>query len=213
MTDGPVYSGEDVLIFDTQGISLAPIAIDGLYKLTGVEDIVPGMTDLSVRFDPAVIEANALIEHVRALAEGSHPPEADASAREATVLTLLPPAGYADDRAMLANALAISHKRLHDWLTGQVFRVSMMGFQPGFAYLDCLAPDVPAIPRLAEPRPKVPAGSIGFLGTKACIYSLDGPGGWPIIARVAERMFAPEKPAQPFRLGLNEHIRFQIKPE
>ena len=85
----------------------------------------------------------------------------------------------------------------------------MMGFQPGFAYLeDVDGADLPVISRLDTPRQSVPAGSIGFLGKRACIYALDGPGGWPIIGRVHEPLFRRDN-SSPFLLSPGQALRFQ----
>ena len=84
----------------------------------------------------------------------------------------------------------------------------MMGFQPGFAYLeDVDGADLPILPRLDSPRQSVPAGSIGFLGQRACIYALDGPGGWPIVGRVQEPLFRRDA-VNPFQLSPGESLRF-----
>ena len=70
-------------------------------------------------------------------------------------------------------------------LTGTEFRVAFCGFAPGFAYLTGL-PDELALPRLATPRPRVPAGSVALAGPYAGIYP----------TRVARRLAAgrPHRP-------------------
>jgi len=72
----------------------------------------------------------------------------------------------------------------------------MLGFMPGFAYLIC-ENYVPDIGRLAQPRQKVPAGSVGVIGNQTCLYSFDSPGGWPIIGRIPIKLFDPasDRPA------------------
>ncbi len=52
------------------------------------------------------------------------------------------------------------------------------GFAPGFAYLSGLEVEVP---RLATPRTRVPAGSVGLAGRWCGVYPTDSPGGWRII--------------------------------
>jgi KipI family sensor histidine kinase inhibitor len=68
------------------------------------------------------------------------------------------------------------------------FRVAFCGFAPGFAYLSGL-PDELAVARLDDPRPKVPAGSIGLAGPYAGIYPTASPGGWLLIGRTGARLF------------------------
>lgn len=62
------------------------------------------------------------------------------------------------------------------------------GFAPGFAYLAGL-PDDLAVPRLASPRPRVPAGSVGLAGSWCGIYPTASPGGWRLLGRTDARLW------------------------
>lgn len=75
--------------------------------------------------------------------------------------------------------------------------VAMLGFAPGFPYLLGLDPAL-ALPRLATPRTRVPAGSVGIGGAQTGIYPRESPGGWRLIGRTPMRLFDPsrEPPAQ-----------------
>jgi KipI family sensor histidine kinase inhibitor len=68
------------------------------------------------------------------------------------------------------------------------FVVAFCGFAPGFAYLSGL-PKKLQVPRLEEPRSKVPAGSVGLAGTFTGVYPRSSPGGWQLIARTHERLW------------------------
>jgi KipI family sensor histidine kinase inhibitor len=56
------------------------------------------------------------------------------------------------------------------------------GFAPGFAYLSG-APEEWAVPRLASPRPRVPAGSVALADTWSAVYPTASPGGWRLLGR------------------------------
>jgi KipI family sensor histidine kinase inhibitor len=73
-------------------------------------------------------------------------------------------------------------------LTETEFTVAFCGFAPGFAYLSGLA-DEWTIPRLAAPRPKVPAGAVAVAGTYAGIYPTASPGGWRLVGRTEQDLF------------------------
>lgn len=73
-------------------------------------------------------------------------------------------------------------------LSATEFRVAFCGFVPGFAYLTGLPPEL-ALPRLATPRPRVPAGSLGLAASYAAIYPTDSPGGWLLVGRTDVRLF------------------------
>src|SRR5207249_5990807 len=66
--------------------------------------------------------------------------------------------------------------------------VYFLGFVPGFAYLGELPKEL-ATPRLAAPRKRVPAGSVGIVGNQTGVYPLATPGGWRLIGRTALKMF------------------------
>ena len=70
----------------------------------------------------------------------------------------------------------------------------MLGFTPGFAYLGGMD-EALATPRLASPRTKIPAGSVGIAGAQTGIYPIDSPGGWQLIGRTPLKLFDPD--AQP----------------
>ncbi len=68
------------------------------------------------------------------------------------------------------------------------FVVAFCGFAPGFAYLSGL-PEELHVPRLDEPRSKVPTGSVGLAGAFTGVYPRSSPGGWQLIARTEERLW------------------------
>jgi KipI family sensor histidine kinase inhibitor len=71
-------------------------------------------------------------------------------------------------------------------------RARYLGFRPGFAYLEGIPPEW-NLPRLAQPRIRVPAGSLGITGTLAGFYPSDSPGGWNLIGRSAALFWDPRR--------------------
>jgi len=74
--------------------------------------------------------------------------------------------------------------------TEKVYRVFMIGFLPGFAYMGEVD-DRLVSPRLASPRKHVVKGSVGIAGNQTGIYPLDSPGGWNIVGRTPLQLFNP----------------------
>ncbi|MEO9869038.1 5-oxoprolinase subunit B family protein [Ekhidna sp.] len=72
------------------------------------------------------------------------------------------------------------------------YRISFIGFTPGFIYADGLDETL-SCSRLENPRKKVLAGSVGIGGGQTGIYSLDSPGGWNIIGLTPVKLFDPVK--------------------
>jgi KipI family sensor histidine kinase inhibitor len=73
-----------------------------------------------------------------------------------------------------------------------VYEVAMLGFSPGFPYLAGLDPKLHT-PRRANPRQKVPAGSIAIGGSHTGIYSIESPGGWHLLGTTTVRIFDPSR--------------------
>lgn len=83
---------------------------------------------------------------------------------------------------------AVSRAEAIDRLTARELRVAFCGFAPGFAYLTGL-PAAWTVPRLATPRPAVPAGSVALAGPYAGIYPTASPGGWRLVGRTDVNLF------------------------
>lgn len=96
--------------------------------------------------------------------------------------------------------------RLH---SEREYRVCMMGFIPGFAFLSEVDPALQH-PRHATPRAVVPAGSVGIANWQTGIYGLESPGGWQIIGRTDAVMFDPTRD-EPFLVTAGDRIRFVPK--
>lgn len=71
------------------------------------------------------------------------------------------------------------------------YRVYMLGFLPGFAYMGLIDE------KIVSPRKQYPAlveaGSVGIAGKQTGIYPFRSPGGWQIIGRTPLSLFDKEK--------------------
>ena len=74
--------------------------------------------------------------------------------------------------------------------TARVYRVYMIGFLPGFAYMGEVDERIRQ-PRRPQPRLKVPKGSVGIAGSQTGVYPLETPGGWQILGRTETEFFTP----------------------
>ncbi|RII14007.1 Kinase A inhibitor [Streptomyces sp. YIM 130001] len=73
------------------------------------------------------------------------------------------------------------------------WRVAFCGFVPGFAYLTG-GSGLPALPRRATPRTRVPAGAVGLAGPYTGVYPRASPGGWQLIGTVVDiRLWDPHR--------------------
>ncbi len=156
--------------------------------LGGITELVPTYRSLAVYFDPrrAGEELPELLASRAASLEGS----AETGGRCVVI-----PVGYGGewgpDLPEVARHAGLSESEVVSRHTGRDYYCYMLGFTPGFAYLGGMDETL-ATPRLANPRTKIPAGSVGIAGAQTGIYPIDSPGGWRLIGRTPLRLFDPD---------------------
>jgi len=169
----------------------------------GVEELLPGMNNLTLTFDRARTSLDELLARVTQTW-----PRLKSTAIEGREIEI-PVAYGGDDGPDLADVAA------HTGLTpAEVVRrhsearyvVYFLGFLPGFAFMGGLPPEL-ATPRRSEPRVAVPARSVGIGGEQTGIYPLVSPGGWQLIGRTRLELFDP-RAAEPTLLRPGDRVRF-----
>ena len=165
----------------------------------GVVDIVPAARTVLVQVDAAVLSLAAARAWI-----GSAPPAEDAVVDAGDVVV---PMRYdGPDLADTAAELGIGVDELVSRHGEAVWTVAFTGFAPGFGYL--VSDDWPFdVPRLATPRTRVPAGSIGLAGGFCGAYPRATPGGWRIIGHTDATLFDPGA-ASPVLLTPGSRVRF-----
>ncbi|WP_433314831.1 5-oxoprolinase subunit B family protein [Micromonospora sp. CA-269861] len=134
----------------------------------------------------------------------TRPDQAEANA-EAGDAVEVPVVFDGPDLPVVAEHWGVDVSTVRNRLTSTRFRVAFCGFAPGFPYLTGLPAEL-ALPRLATPRPRVPAGSVALAGPYAGIYPGASPGGWQLVGRTDLVLFdvAADPPA---RLGPGTTVR------
>lgn len=79
-------------------------------------------------------------------------------------------------------------------LTAGPLTATVLGFSPGFAYLEGLPSPLDRVPRRARPRPVVPAGSVAIANGHAAVYPTASPGGWHLVGRTGYPLFSAQAP-------------------
>jgi len=87
------------------------------------------------------------------------------------------------------------------------YRVYVVGFVPGFAYMASVDPRI-AMPRRASPRLRVPAGSVAVAAGQTGIYPAETPGGWSLIGRSPIKPYDPNR-REPFLFHPGNRVRFR----
>jgi KipI family sensor histidine kinase inhibitor len=94
-------------------------------------------------------------------------------------------------------------------LTAQPLTVAVVGFSPGFAYLDGLPDALRAVARRTRPRPVVPAGAVALANGHAAVYPTASPGGWQLVGRTGFPLFSVSAP--PYAaLAPGDRVRFRV---
>lgn len=180
--------------------------------IPGVEEAQPAYSSLCVFFDPARVRASYVESLIRRMMDGEGVPVAAAAEPPASLASRqvdIPVAyGSSDgpDLQWSADYLSISPEELVRRHSSRTYRVFMVGFTPGFPYLGGMDESI-ALPRLPQPRAKVPAGSVGIGGNQTGVYPWVTPGGWRILGRTGVEMFAPDRD-DPSLLHPGDTVRF-----
>ncbi len=179
----------------------------------GFIESVPAYASTTVFYDPVAVrrafpDFNAAGDAVKVLIDSAI---AGLDRRETkTAKPIEIPVDFSAECGLDLEALAVrSSLKVTDVIsifTARIYRVYMIGFLPGFAYMGEVDERI-ASPRKETPRTLVPNGSIGIAGRQTGIYSLDSPGGWQIIGRTDVSMFRPED-EEPCFLKAGDHVQF-----
>jgi KipI family sensor histidine kinase inhibitor len=172
---------------------------------TWLRDLVPAYASLAVFFDPERIDADDARAWIAAQATGGDFETATTPARIVEIPVRYGGA-FGEDLDTAATELGITPDALAAGHRDALYTVAIIGFAPGFPYLSGLDPAL-ALPRLATPRTRVPAGSVGIGGAQTGIYPRESPGGWRLIGRTPLTLFDPLR-ASPSLLAPGDRVRF-----
>ena len=174
---------------------------------TGVRDVVGSYTAVTVHFDPLRTNVDALAVRLERIAGEVSAAPADPKAPSRTVeIPVCYGGALGPDLNTVARFGGCSAAAVVARHAAPAYRVYMLGFLPGFAYLATVDPTI-AAPRRDAPRLRVPAGSVGIAGGQTGVYPLPAPGGWQLIGRTPHRVYDPER-AEPFLLRAGDAVRF-----
>ncbi len=164
----------------------------------GIIESVPGYSSLAIYYDILIIkqkvnEQTTAFEWIKKKIENLLSRESKEFTSHENVVRV--PVCYeevfAPDLDIIAEQNKISIEEVVQLHTKETYRIYMLGFLPGFAYMGKVNEKI-ACPRKSNPV-YVEAGSVGIAGRQTGIYPLRSPGGWQIIGRTPIRLFDKEK--------------------
>ncbi|HEY1608514.1 MAG TPA: 5-oxoprolinase subunit PxpB [Paraburkholderia sp.] len=170
-----------------------------------IVEVVPGMNNLTLTFDPLTADATALAAR---LADAWRNADAVGIAGRDIGIPVEYGGEFGPDLADVAAHTGLGAREVAERHAAGKYVVFFVGFQPGFAYLGGLDAAL-FTPRRKEPRVAVPAGSVGIGGEQTGIYPAVSPGGWQLIGRTQLALFDPAR-KPPALLLPGDRVRFTI---
>lgn len=167
-------------------------------SIAGVRDVVPTYRSVAVYFDPLMTDQRALLGKLEEAA--ATPPRAESGERELIRVPVCYGDDFGPDLPEIARFAGASEAEVVEIHTSRTYRVFMLGFTPGFAYMGLVDSRI-AVPRRETPRVRVPRGSVCVAGVQTSVHPVDAPSGWHLIGRT---------PVRPF--DLSRHDPFLMKP-
>lgn len=174
-------------------------------ELRGVTETIPTYRSLTVLFDPLQQSREQLQQRLLSLL--AEPEESLERNVRSWSLPVCYGGEYGPDLKRVANSCGLSLDEVVDLHSRQNYQVYMIGFAPGFPYMG----EVPAqlqMPRLKEPRIRVPVGSVAITGSQTAIYPWESPGGWLLLGRCPLSLFDASR-AEPALLAAGDRVSFQ----
>ncbi|MBK9165458.1 MAG: 5-oxoprolinase subunit PxpB [Acidobacteria bacterium] len=173
----------------------------------GFREAVPCYASVGVYFDPLEVVRDGRDAHSKVRQEiESRLDELSIDASVSSRLMEIPVDFSGPDLDEICAAIDKTRDEFIAEYCGREYRVYMLGFLPGFAYMGELDSSI-SFPRLPTPRLRVPKGSVGIAGRQTGIYPFESPGGWRLIGRTELELFDPNR-AEPCVFRPGDRVRF-----
>jgi KipI family sensor histidine kinase inhibitor len=179
-----------------------------LQAVASVQEVTPGMNNITLILRDPQQSALDAIERLQRWWEES---EVQIPESRQVAIPVIYGGEAGPDLTVVAEHAGLSIHQVVELHSSTDYVVYFIGFQPGFPYLGGLDPRL-HIPRRAEPRVAVPAGSVGIGGSQTGVYPLASPGGWQLIGQTPVALFDPlQQPPTLLRPG--DTVRFVPQKE
>ena len=175
-----------------------------LEPIAGVRNLHPAYCSLLVKFDAIRMRHDELEAILREYLERLE--EVTLPGPRCVEIPVCYGGEYGPDLAEVCAMRGITEAQAIELHASVEYLVYFLGFVPGFAYLGEL-PEKLVTPRLAAPRKRVPAGSVGIAGNQTGVYPFATPGGWRLMGRTPLKMFQAERDGLSL-LSIGDRVRF-----
>ena len=182
------HLGNQAILLQTS----SPVSLSIIHQITqsilaaqwqGITDIVPAYHSIAIFYEKSIISTVQIIQKIETKNFSNTNLKIQVKTHEIPVCF-----ENGLDWNEVEDLTQIKKTDFIKQFTNQHYTVAMLGFIPGFIYLDGLEKPLHC-PRKQNPRLKTPAGSVGIGGGQTGIYALESPGGWQIIAQTPTLLF------------------------
>ncbi|AIL63115.1 5-oxoprolinase subunit PxpB [Pseudomonas alkylphenolica] len=153
-------------------------------------DLVPSYTTLMVHFDLLQLSPEQARTLSREALENLQPDNGSGGRQHE--IPVWYDLSVGPELSLLAERCATSVADIVRRHSEREYQVFALGFAPGFAFMG-LVEEALAAPRLATPRKRVAAGSVGIAERQTAAYPAVSPGGWNLIGRTPSKLFDRER--------------------
>jgi KipI family sensor histidine kinase inhibitor len=172
--------------------------------LNGIVETVPTYRSLLVHYDPVTTDYESLSATLSELARELTDEPAEGRLWRIPVVYGGP---FGIDLEEVAECHGLTPQEVIDKHVAPTYRVYMIGFVLGYAYLGGLDPTL-ATPRRETPRSRTPAGTISIGGVQAVVASIEAPSGWHLLGRTPVRTFMPDRDPV-FLIAAGDRVQFE----
>lgn len=172
--------------------------------IEGVIDMIPAFCSLLINYDLRMIQYETLEQRMKQLVKLEVSEEANT--KRIIEIPVCYGKEFGPDIETVAKRAGMSVEEVIKLHTSNDYLIYMLGFMPGFCFLGGLDERIHT-PRLANPRIKIPAGSVGIGGAQTGIYPLDSPGGWQLLGRTPVKVYDAER-EEPIIYQAGDYVRF-----
>ncbi len=158
--------------------------------IAGVIETVPTYRSLLIHYNPFMTSYTSLKRDLIPLLNNQQLSQIDTNRKWSVPVVY--GGSFGIDLEMLASEKNLTENEFIKRHCQVEYRVCMIGFMPGFAYLGGLDPSL-ATPRRKHPRPDAPKGTISIGGEQAALQSVVGPSGWHWIGQTPLEVYAPDR--------------------
>lgn len=182
----------------------ATVQMIRMQHIEGITDMIPTYCSLLINYDPRVILYDELKTRISGLVKIDY--ATGAARKRVFEIPVCYGGEFGPDLHTIAEHAGLTEEEVIAIHSSKDYLIYMLGFLPGFTYLGGLDERIHT-PRLANPRLKIPAGSVGIGGSQTGIYPMASPGGWQLMGKTPVKTYDPSREV-PILVEAGDYIRF-----